>query len=43
MPLPKPPAGFVVDDTGKLLSSSNDQLATLVSFISCYYAIFLFC
>ncbi|WJX34743.1 hypothetical protein P8452_22824 [Trifolium repens] len=30
MPLPKPPAGFVVDDTGKLLSSSNDQLATLV-------------
>ncbi|GAU19562.1 hypothetical protein TSUD_303750 [Trifolium subterraneum] len=30
-PLPKPPAGFVVDDTGKLLScSSTDQVATLV-------------
>ncbi|XP_004502982.1 uncharacterized protein [Cicer arietinum] len=29
-PLPKPPAGFVVDDTGKLLSSSKDRLATLV-------------
>jgi len=31
-PLPKPPAGFVVDDTGKLLTSSTDRLATLVSF-----------
>lgn len=30
--LPKPPAGFVVDDTGKLLTSSMDRLATLVSF-----------
>lgn len=29
-PLPKPPAGFVVDDTGKLLTSSTDRLATLV-------------
>ncbi|XP_057419819.1 uncharacterized protein LOC130713982 [Lotus japonicus] len=28
--LPKPPAGFVVDDTGKLLSSSKDRLATLI-------------
>lgn len=28
--LPKPPAGFVVDDTGKLLSFSMDRLATLV-------------
>jgi hypothetical protein len=42
-PLPKPPAGFIVDDTGKLLSSSNDQLATLVSFISCYSVIRLTC
>jgi hypothetical protein len=42
-PLPKPPAGFIVDDTGKLLSSSNDQLATLVSFISCYSVIQLTC
>jgi len=31
-PLPKPPAGFIVDDTGKLLTSSMDRLATLVSF-----------
>ncbi|CAJ2641462.1 unnamed protein product [Trifolium pratense] len=29
-PLPKPPVGFVVDDTGKLLSASSDQLTTLV-------------
>ncbi|CAL5204387.1 unnamed protein product [Lathyrus oleraceus] len=28
--LPSPPAGFVVDDTGKLLMASNDRLATLV-------------
>ncbi|CAK8567973.1 unnamed protein product [Lathyrus sativus] len=28
--LPRPPAGFVVDDTGKLLKSSNDRLARLV-------------
>ncbi|KAE9608667.1 hypothetical protein Lalb_Chr08g0238111 [Lupinus albus] len=28
--LPKPPAGFVVDDTGKLLSVSTHRLATLV-------------
>lgn len=34
-PLPKPPAGFVVDDSGKLLTSSRDRLATLVSFVSC--------
>lgn len=30
-PMPKPPAGFVVDDSGKLLTSSKDRLATLVS------------
>ncbi|CAL0319738.1 unnamed protein product [Lupinus luteus] len=28
--LPKPPAGFVVDDTGKLLTVSTHRLATLV-------------
>ncbi|KAK7282260.1 hypothetical protein RIF29_10904 [Crotalaria pallida] len=29
-PLPKPPAGFFVDDRGKLLSASPQRLATLV-------------
>jgi len=29
--LPKPPAGFVVDERGKVLSASMDRLATLVS------------
>lgn len=39
--LPRPPAGFVVDNTGKLLTANNnDRIATLVSFISCYYVIF---
>ncbi|CAI8598921.1 unnamed protein product [Vicia faba] len=28
--LPSPPAGFVVGDSGKLLKSSNDRIATLV-------------
>ncbi|KOM40541.1 hypothetical protein LR48_Vigan04g073900 [Vigna angularis] len=28
--LPKPPAGFVVDERGKVLSASTDRLATLV-------------
>lgn len=31
-PLPRPPAGFVVDDQGKVLMASNKRLATLVSF-----------
>lgn len=31
-PLPKPPAGFVVDDTGRVLMASNKRLVTIVSF-----------
>ncbi|TXG60283.1 hypothetical protein EZV62_014856 [Acer yangbiense] len=30
-PLPKPPAGFVVDDTGRVLMASNKRIATIVS------------
>lgn len=29
-PLPKPPAGFVVDDTGRVLMASNKRIATIV-------------
>ncbi|XWS33120.1 hypothetical protein CRYUN_Cryun22dG0051400 [Craigia yunnanensis] len=29
-PLPKPPAGFVVDDTGRVLTASNKRIATIV-------------
>ncbi|KAK4840144.1 hypothetical protein QYF36_000848 [Acer negundo] len=29
-PLPKPPAGFVVDDTGRVLMASNQRIATIV-------------
>ncbi|KAK6259182.1 hypothetical protein SCA6_013656 [Theobroma cacao] len=29
-PLPKPPAGFVVDDTGRVLMASNKRIATMV-------------
>ncbi|XP_015890814.3 uncharacterized protein LOC107425336 isoform X1 [Ziziphus jujuba] len=29
-PLPKPPAGFVVDDQGRVLMASNKRIATLV-------------
>ncbi|KAE8655931.1 BTB/POZ domain-containing protein TNFAIP1 isoform 2 [Hibiscus syriacus] len=29
-PLPKPPAGFVVDDTGRVLMASNKRIATVV-------------
>ncbi|XP_061360013.1 uncharacterized protein LOC133304060 [Gastrolobium bilobum] len=29
-PLPKPPAGFIVDECGKVLTASKDRLATLV-------------
>lgn len=32
-PLPKPPAGFVVDDTGRVLMASNKRIATIVSFV----------
>ena len=31
-PLPKPPAGFVVDDTGRVLMASNKRIANIVSF-----------
>ncbi|KAH9668640.1 hypothetical protein KPL70_021475 [Citrus sinensis] len=30
-PLPKPPAGFVVDDTGRVLMASDKRIATIVS------------
>ncbi|KAJ8752963.1 hypothetical protein K2173_008698 [Erythroxylum novogranatense] len=30
MPLPKPPAGFVVDEAGRVLMASNKRLATIV-------------
>lgn len=30
-PLPKPPAGFVVDETGRVLMASNKRIATIVS------------
>lgn len=31
LPLPKPPAGFVVDDQGRVLMVSNKRLITIVS------------
>ena len=31
MPLPEPPAGFVVGDDGKVILTSTDRLATVVS------------
>ncbi|KAL8508626.1 hypothetical protein ACS0TY_019031 [Phlomoides rotata] len=30
LPLPKPPAGFVLDDQGKVLMASNKRIATIV-------------
>jgi hypothetical protein len=30
-PLPKPPAGFVVDDHGKVLMASSKRIASIVS------------
>ncbi|KAA8531136.1 hypothetical protein F0562_005845 [Nyssa sinensis] len=30
LPLPKPPAGFVVDDQGRVLMASNKRIATIV-------------
>ncbi|XP_038997388.1 uncharacterized protein LOC120122303 [Hibiscus syriacus] len=33
-PLPKPPAGFVVDDTGRLLMASNKRIATVVDSVN---------
>lgn len=30
-PLPNPPAGFVVDDQGRVVMASNKRLATIVS------------
>lgn len=39
LPLPKPPAGFVLDEQGRVLMASNKRIATIVSFsftdISC--------
>lgn len=31
LPLPKPPAGFVVDEQGRVLLASNKRIATIVS------------
>ncbi|XVE83401.1 hypothetical protein DITRI_Ditri16bG0086000 [Diplodiscus trichospermus] len=31
-PLPKPPAGFVVDDTGRVLMASDKRIATIVDY-----------
>ncbi|KAL4377637.1 hypothetical protein GQ457_02G017850 [Hibiscus cannabinus] len=33
-PLPKPPAGFVVDDTGRVLMASNKRIATVVDSVN---------
>lgn len=41
--LPKPPAGFVVDERGKVLTASLDRLATLVSFLFFIFGIQLKC
>lgn len=42
-PLPKPPAGFVLDDQGKVLMASNKRIATLVSlFFSLNFSSFSF-
>lgn len=32
LPLPKPPAGFVLDEQGRVLMASNKRIATIVSF-----------
>lgn len=32
LPLPKPPAGFVLDDQGRVLMASNKRIATIVRF-----------
>ena len=36
MPLPKPPAGFVVDEYGKVLQAGTKRLATIVSSLYIY-------
>ncbi|KAA3464472.1 Porphobilinogen deaminase [Gossypium australe] len=33
-PLPKPPAGFVVDDTGRVLMASNKRIASIVDSVN---------
>lgn len=42
LPLPKPPAGFVLDEQGRVLMASNKRIATIVRFYL-YFLIFCFC
>ncbi|XP_024963472.1 uncharacterized protein LOC112503713 [Cynara cardunculus var. scolymus] len=37
LPLPKPPAGFIVDDQGRVVAVSDRRIATIV----CYFNIFI--
>lgn len=39
-PLPKPPAGFVVDDQGRVVMASNKRLVTIVSSDSDVFRLF---
>lgn len=41
LPLPKPPAGFVLDEQGRVVMASNKRIATIVSFYF-YFFLFLF-
>lgn len=42
LPLPKPPAGFVLDDQGRVLMASNKRIATIVSFAFFFPSTFVF-
>ena len=43
MPLPKPPAGFVVDDSGRVLLASTKRIVTMViSFLLLSIVFFFF-
>lgn len=36
LPLPNPPAGFVLDEQGRVLMASNKRIATIVIFYFCF-------
>lgn len=42
LPLPKPPAGFVLDEQGRVLMASNKRIATIVSFY-CFISFLILC
>lgn len=43
LPLPKPPAGFVLDEQGRVLMASNKRIATIVRFSNVLFLSFYIC